>query len=536
ITAPGSLSNAQEVALAEIRTQLKVKPILLRGVTGSGKTRIYIDLIQRALEQGEQVLYLVPEIALTTQMVGRLKRVFGDQLLTYHSRMSGDLRAEIWQEVRHSQRIVLGARSAVFLPFQKLGLVIVDEEHDQSYKQTDPAPRYQARDTAVVLAGHHQAGIVLGSATPSIESHYNAQLEKYHEVVLTERFGEVQLPEIILADLRKEVRGEFFSQLLIEEIRDTHAQGLQTILFQNRRGFAPVMFCSNCGWHKECKNCDTTMVFHRYRNEMRCHLCGYVERPLQQCPDCSSSEITLKGFGTEMIEEELKLLLPHYRIARLDLDTARGRKKLSKLIHKFENREYDILVGTQMVTKGLDFGSVGLVGVVNADQLLHYPDFRASERAFQLMTQVAGRAGRRKRRGKVIIQSRRVGHPIIREVIQGDYMGFTTRELEERKAFLFPPYVRMIRIVVRHGRLNRASEAAQKMTRALQEHLHTRVSGPHQPGIGRVRNKFIFEIWIKLEKDPQIIANTKALVKHTAGLVKKTPGLSTAIIQANVDP
>lgn len=529
------LTPDQVEALKAIKSHAE-KPILLQGVTGSGKTRIYVELIKEQLAQGRQVLFLVPEITLTTQLVSRMEVIFGENLLTYHSRMSSDARVEVWQRSRTEPVLILGARSSLFLPFFDVGLIVVDEEQDQSYKQVDPAPRYQARDGAVVLGALHKAIIILGSATPSLESYHNASVGKYVSVRLQQRIGNIELPEIILSDLRKEARGEFFSQILLEEIQKTKEEGQQTILFQNRRGFAPVMFCSVCGWHKECKNCDTTLVYHKFRDEMRCHLCGYAERPVVQCGECGSPEITLKGFGTEMIEDELKLLLPEYSIARLDLDTARGRKKLSRLMAHFEEGRYDILVGTQMVAKGLDFSNVGLVGVVNADQLLHYPDFRASERAFQLMVQVAGRAGRRQKRGRVVIQALRIGHEVIQEVVRGNYDQFAKRELAERKEFNFPPYVRLIKITVRHRDPHKSYEACEYMVRSLVEHLGGRVHGPLQPSVARVRNKYINEILLKLEKDAKVIAQTKQMIKHLIIQVKKKPGLSTTSIQANVDP
>jgi len=531
-----SLSEEQVSTLQQIERTPIAKPILLHGVTGSGKTRIYVDLIQKIIALNRQVLYLVPEIALTTQLVTRLEVIFGDELLVYHSRMSADERVEVWMRMQEGGKLVLGARSALFLPFTELGLIVVDEEHDGSYKQDNPAPRYQARDSAVFLARLHQCRIVLGSATPSLESYFNCLQDKYHRIEMKSRYGDIPLPEVVVADLRAGKKNAYFSDLLLDEIEQNHRDGFQTILFQNRRGFAPVLMCSTCGWHNECKNCDTTLVYHKYKDVMQCHLCGFQERPAAQCPSCGDHELTLKGFGTETIEDELRLLLPQYRIGRMDLDTARGKKKLSAIITKFEDGALDILVGTQMVAKGLDFSRVGLVGVISADQLLHYPDFRATERAFQLMVQVSGRAGRKHRRGRVVIQAYQIMHPVIADVLTNAYASFYQREIQERQNFNFPPFVRLIHITVRHGTAAKSEAAAFYLTKSLHAKLGSRVYGPIKPSIGRVRNKYVHEIVIKLEKEPLIIAKTKLLIKAASTQVKKQTGLSTTRIAVNVDP
>ena len=400
------LTPSQQKVLENINSfERSSKPILLHGVTGSGKTRIYVELMQKTLAAGKQVLYLLPEIALTTQIVQRLKKSLGEHLLVYHSRINNQQRVEIWKEVLNTPKIVLAARSGIFLPFSDLGLVIVDEEHDPSYKQEDPNPHYQARDAAIVLAKLHGSTLLLGSATPSIESFWNAQKGKYHYLEMAERYGEIQMPKISLVDMKKGSRAGHLSTDLIEEMRKMKEEGFQTILFQNRRGFAPLLMCSTCGWTTSCKNCDTSLTYHQYTSKMQCHLCGYHEKPAVRCPACGNPELTLRGFGTEMIEEEVKILLPEHRVARLDLDTARGKKQLERIMYQFETGQIDVLIGTQMISKGLDFERVGLVGIISADHLMHYPDFRASERAFQLMVQVGGRSGRKHRQGYVLVQA-----------------------------------------------------------------------------------------------------------------------------------
>ena len=529
------LAPDQSISLADIQS-VADKPVLLMGVTGSGKTHIYIELIRNVLEEGKQALYLLPEIALTTQVVGRLQRIFGDDLLVYHSRLNEHERVEVWQKTLTESKVILGARSALFLPFPNLGLIVVDEEHDPSYKQDDPNPRYQARDTSIVLAKLVDCRIILGSATPSLESFFNVTRQKYHLVSLSTRFGNMEMPEITLVDLKKGPKSGYFSHALLDQIDQTKKDGYQTILFQNRRGFAPLLLCTNCGWSSMCRNCDTSLTYHKYFKEMQCHLCGYRERPALVCPACGNHELTLKGFGTELLEDELKIRLPDLQISRLDLDTARGKKRLAKIIGAFEDKEIDVLIGTQMVTKGLDFESVGLVGIVSADHLLYYPDFRATERAFQLMTQVSGRSGRKGRRGRVMIQAYNTGHPVIQEVIDHNYEGFYNREIQERKEFAFPPFVRIIRITCRHRVKRNSERAASLVAASLQRSLGNRVSGPFKPGISRVRNLYLNEITIKLEKDAQLIARTKVLLEDVSVRVRKQPKMSTLRITINVDP
>ena len=410
LTEAFALSEQQVNAIEGLKQVFEEKNVaLLHGVTGSGKTRVYIELIKEAIDRGEQVLYLLPEVALTAQIINRLQKIFGDDIAVYHHRISNNERVDLWKEVLNGKAIVLGARSGVFMPFNNLGLVIVDEEHDTSYKQSEPAPRYHGRDTAVYLAHLHRAKVVLGTATPGIESYQNARLNKYGLVEMPERFGGLQLPEIIFADLRREMKERklqsHFSSTLLDELKATLERGEQAILFQNRRGHSPSLRCKSCDWHAECQHCDVSLTYHKWKSVLNCHYCGYTINVHQQCPACGTLELELKGFGTEKIEDELKIYLPEAKIGRMDYDTVKSKNAAAKIINDFEERRIDILVGTKMVTKGLDFENVGLVGVLSADQLLQFPDFRASEQGYQLITQVAGRAGRKHKRGKVIIQA-----------------------------------------------------------------------------------------------------------------------------------
>lgn len=531
------LSSEQQVIIGRVQALGEnTNPILLHGVTGSGKTRIYIELILQELSKGKQVLYLLPEIALTTQIVQRLRTVLGDHLLVYHSRINENARVEVWKNVLGFPKVILAARSGIFLPFSDLGLIIVDEEHDPSYKQDEPNPRYQARDAAIVLGQMHGARVVLGSATPSIESYYNAQTDKFHYLPLTERFGNIQMPEIVLIDLKKGSKSGHLSTDLIDEMKAIKADGFQTILFQNRRGFAPILMCTVCGWTTLCKNCDTSLTYHQFTNQMRCHLCGYHEKPAIVCPACGNHELTLKGFGTEMIEDEVKIVLPDLKTARLDLDTARGKKQLEKIIYQFESGELDVLIGTQMISKGLDFDRVGLVGIISADHLLHFPDFRASERAFQLMTQVAGRSGRKHRRGKVLIQAFHVGHPVMADVMSGDYHNFFRREIKERKDFGFPPFSRIIVVTTKHLDSDKAMIAADTISRFLKQRLGDRVSEAITPSVARIRNRYLGLVVVKLEKKAALIRNCKIWISEATLLIKKQKGYSTLKVSVNVDP
>ena len=533
---PKTLSGDQAGALKRIRNTPNDQPILLHGVTGSGKTRVYIEEIKSALERGQEVLYLLPEIALTTQIVTRLHRVFGDQLLVYHSRLNENERVEVWRKVQGVPHVVLGARSSVFLPFADLGLIIVDEEHDGSYKQSDPNPRYQARDSAIYLAHLFNCKIILGSATPSLESYQNAMQERYALVEMPRRYGDVKMPQIVIIDMKKGAKLGHFSRDLVDEMEEMKRQGLQTILFQNRRGFAPVMHCTACGWNAMCKNCDTSLTYHKYNNQMQCHYCAYHEKPALLCPACGNHELTLKGFGTELIEDDVKVRLPELKVGRLDLDTARGKKRLEQIMMSFENGELDILIGTQMVTKGLDFQNVGLVGVINADQLLHYPDFRATERAFQLMTQVSGRAGRHKRQGRVLIQAYQTSHPVIKEVLDQDFHSFFRREIIERRRFGFPPFSRIIEVTLKHTKAAIVDKAARSMAHYMQQRIGGRVRGPMIPSVSRIRNRYLQVLTIKLEKKAAMISKTKVWLLEAHAILIKQKGMSTLRISINVDP
>lgn len=505
------LSAAQTQALNDVQTSFANHEItLLHGVTGSGKTELYVRLMHEALARGEQVLFLLPEIALTTQLITRLQKYFGDKIGVYHSRFNQQERAETWMRVLNKgdnhYPIVVGARSAVFMPFNNLGLVIVDEEHEPSYKQYDPAPRYNARDTSIMLAKAHKAHVLLGSATPSIESLYNAQQKRYGLVTLESRFGDMVMPEVLCADIRREIKRktmrEDFTSMLLDEMEQTIRAGKQVILFQNRRGYAPLWQCKECGWVPGCTRCDVSLTYHKYLHHLNCHYCGYIEQPPTACKACGSHDIRSLGFGTEKIEEDLAALLPGARIARMDLDTTRTKDAYTKILASFERREIDVLVGTQMVTKGLDFEHVGLVGILNADLLLRFPDFRSMERAFQLMVQVSGRAGRKHERGKVIVQTYDPEHWIIRKVIDHDVVGMYKQEIIDRKQFLYPPFVRLIRLSLRHKNPSFLRTAAIEFADALRGRLgHQRLVGPEAPYVGRIRNLYYQEILLKLERD-----------------------------------
>jgi len=536
-----TLSQQQEAALGAIRQAFnRQQPVLLHGVTGSGKTRVYIELMQEAIDRGEQVLYLLPEIALTTQIVSRVEKIFGDQIAVYHSRLNNNERVELWNQVLKGKPAVLGARSALFLPFQKLGLVIVDEEHDSSFKQYDPNPRYNARDTAVYMAQLHNSQIVLGTATPSLESYANTKAGKYQLVEMPERFGGLQMPSIEIVDAKQELKERklqsHFTSVLIEGLKATLERGEQAILFQNRRGFSPVYRCTTCGWHAECINCDVSLTYHKFQNNLRCHYCGYQARLPSACPACGERKLTLKGFGTEKIEDELKIYLPDAQIARMDLDTVRGKYAHARLINEFEEGRIDILVGTQMVTKGLDFEKVGIVGVLSADQLLQFPDFRATERAFQLMRQVSGRSGRKHRRGRVIIQAFNTAHPVLKEVISGDYPSFYSREMQERQSFHYPPYLRLIRITLKHRQPKRVNEGAKLYEKALKSRLGEWVMGPAMPYVARVRGYYLLDFLIKIPRHAQKLKYSKQCVQAATEELHAASGLSGVRVSVDVDP
>ena len=501
------LSEAQQDAMNQIRTQFMAKNVvLLHGVTSSGKTEIYIHLIQKAIDEGKQVLYLLPEIALTVQMTRRLQQVFGSRLGIYHSKYSDAERVEIWKKQLSDEPydVVLGARSAVFLPFTRLGLVIVDEEHETSFKQQDPAPRYHARSAAIVLARMYEgAKVLLGTATPSMESYYNASTGKYGYVQLTTRYRDVAMPEIKVVDIkdlyrRKMMQGMFSPDLLVA-IRGALKAKKQVILFQNRRGFAPMVECKMCGWVPKCKNCDVSLTYHRSMNLLTCHYCGYTYAVPKQCPNCESTELLGRGYGTEKIEDRVHEFFPEARIARMDLDTTRSAGAYTRIINDFSAGRTDILIGTQMVSKGLDFSGVTVVGILNADTMLNYPDFRAYEHAFQMLSQVSGRAGRRDERGLVILQTKSADLPVIRQVVDGDFASFARDLLEERRMFRYPPYWHLVYVFLRHRTEQLVESAAIELASRLRQIFADRVLGPDKPSVARVKTESIRKIVLKLE-------------------------------------
>jgi primosomal protein N' (replication factor Y) (superfamily II helicase) len=535
------MSDQQIKAIFEIGESFKEKNVtLLHGVTGSGKTRIYVELIQKAIAAGEQVLYLLPEIALTTQITNRLQIVFGDNISVYHSKLNGNERVEIWQNTLAGKPVVLGVRSSLFLPFKNLKYIIVDEEHDPSFKQHDPNPRYNARDAAIYLASLYGAKVLLGTATPSVETYYNAATNKYGLVSMPTRFGGIQMPEIEIVDNKIEMKNRTmqgnFTSKLIAELKAALERGEQVILFQNRRGYAPTMSCPTCGWASECKNCDVNLTFHKYQNTLSCHYCGYTQKLPKECPACGHNALIIKGFGTERIEDELKIHLPDAKIGRMDLDTSRTKTAHSKIINDFEEKRIEILVGTQMVTKGLDFENVGLVGVLSADNLLRFPDFRATERAFQLMMQVAGRAGRKHKRGKVIIQAFDVKHPILTDIVAHDFLSFFKREIAERKNFIYPPYYRLIAVSLKHKKPDVLKDAARIFTKILKEKLGSRVNGPAVPQVERVNTYYILDYLIKIEKEVDKIKITKEIIALATHEMQNTEGYSNVRVSVDVDP
>ncbi|MCJ7468394.1 MAG: primosomal protein N' [Maribacter sp.] len=516
-----SLNTYQQSALeAILRCFEKNKVTLLHGVTSSGKTEVYVDLIEKCINSGNQALYLLPEIALTTQLIARLQEYFGEKVAVYHSKYSVHERIEVWNNVlekRTKAQIVIGARSALFLPFSKLGLVIVDEEHEGSFKQFDPAPRYHARDAAIVLAKLHECHILLGSATPSIESFYNVQLGKYGYAQIDRRYGNVLMPDMELVDLRDEIRKRrmkgHFSERLQEEIRNTLEVGEQGILFQNRRGYAPIVECTTCGHAPQCPNCDVSLTYHQNNKQLRCHYCGYHMALQESCMACGSATLDTKGFGTEQVEQELRAIFPEARVGRMDLDTTRGKFAYEKIITAFERQELDLLVGTQMLSKGLDFRNVNLVGIMNADALLNFPDYRAHERSFQLLTQVAGRAGRTKKRGRVIIQTYNPQHHILKQVASGDYANMYQDQLFEREEFKYPPINRIIKITFKHKDYNKLNEAADWFAKSIRNVWEGEVLGPEFPAIARIRNQFLKNIIIKIPMSGSL-SKTKNSIKR----------------------
>lgn len=536
------LNDAQEIALAGIREQLKEKDVvLLYGETSSGKTQIYIRLIEQMLLEGKQTLYLLPEIALTTQVVERLREHFGSQVGIYHSRFNDNERAEVWQKVLKGEyKMILGARSSIFLPFKELGLVIVDEEHESSYKQYDPSPRYHARDSAIYLAHLHKAKILLGSATPSLESYYNAKIKKYGLVTLKGRYGGVKSPLIEVVSIAEETKRKtmqsHFTSVLMSEIKEALSRKEQVILFQNRRGYTPFLLCTTCGFTPKCINCDVSLTFHKSSAKLHCHYCGYKQDVLTACPACGSTRIEQKGFGTEKIEDELQRLFEDAKIARMDLDSTRTRNSFQVLLNDFEEGKIDILVGTQMVAKGLDFGNVTTIGIISADSMLNYPDFRAFERSFQMLAQVSGRAGRRAKQGKVIIQAYDTSHRIISQVIRNDYEEMFNTEILERRNFHYPPLYRLIQLDVKHKDLSKLVTIAVSLGKLLRSQFGERILGPEAPMISRIRNYYIQTILIKVEKEGVSVQKIKEALQQILINFDTIPANKGVYMHIDVDP
>jgi len=532
-------------AIAKVFEQKNV--CLLHGVTSSGKTQVYIKLIEKYFSEGKQVLYLLPEIALTAQIIRRLQKHFGGNISIYHSRFNNNERIELWNKIRTGEvKIVLGARSALFLPFKELGLIIVDEEHDASFKQQDPAPRYNARDAAIYYASLFKAKVLLGSATPSVESYYNALHNKYALVELNERFGGIELPEIEIIDTRQVAqkarpdgppgRGKvMLSPQLKEAMQKALDADRQVILFQNRRGYNPYLICGVCGFIPQCTHCDVSLTLHKYSNKLHCHYCGSTYPKLISCPACGSNNWLEKNFGTEKIEEQLEEDFSKYKIARMDVDSVRGKTAHDNLIQSFEQHRLDILVGTQMVVKGLDFDKVSLVGILDADGLLAFADFRVNERAFQLMEQVSGRAGRKNEQGKVFIQTANPKHPLLQLVKQHDYKQFYALEIEKRKEFFYPPFSRVILLTLKHKDKNIVTAAAGKLATLLRQDLKDYVIGPAAPVVNRIRNQYLMEILIKLPKEPGMSLRYKGAIRNYINLVTAEKNYKSVTVVADVD-
>jgi primosomal protein N' (replication factor Y) (superfamily II helicase) len=539
------LSPAQDKAFQQIKEFFTSKPVtLLHGVTSSGKTEIYIKLIREYLDRGKQVLYLLPEIGLTTQIISRLHIVFGNKVGIYHSKLNDQERVEVWNKILNfdnsensSHQLITGARSSLFLPFRNLGLIIVDEEHDTSYKQNDPAPRYHARDAAIVLGNLNKIPVLLGTATPSMESYFNAQSGKYGYVSLNDRYSNIEMPLIRTANLkeaynRKQMKSQL-TPLLFEEMNRAIENKEQVILFQNRRGFSPFIQCKSCNWIPKCNNCDVSLTFHKHNNSLVCHYCGYAINAPDHCPDCGLKEITTKGFGTEKVEEDIASLFPEARIERIDLDTTRSKKAFEKITGAFDSGSIDILIGTQMITKGLDFKNVSLVGILNADNILNHPDFRAYERSFQLLAQVSGRAGRKHKQGKVIIQTSDPDNPIIQKVINNDYEAMFQEQLLERKQFKYPPFYRIIAIILKHRDHSDLDKISEELSNDLKVRFGRRVLGPESPVINRIKSLYIKNIWLKIEREVSVIS-VKRQMQEIIGELKSRH--KSIIISIDVDP
>ncbi len=536
------LSAVQQEALEQVRIAFSSRQVaLLHGITSSGKTLVYIRLIEQFLELNKQVLYLVPEITLTAQLIRRLQKYFGGNIGIYHSKFSNNERVELWNKIRSGElKVILGARSALFLPFKDLGLVIVDEEHDPSFKQQDPAPRYNARDAAIYYASLFDARILLGTATPSLESYYNVQRGKYALVEMNERFGGIKLPAIEVIDTRLVAASKkgkvMISPQLKAAIEEAVSSERQVILFQNRRGYTPYLICGTCGFLPQCKNCDVTLTLHKYSNKLHCHYCGSTYPRLTTCPACGTVNWMEKNFGTEKIEEELENEFPKYRIARMDMDSVKGKTAHDQLIKLFEQHRIDILAGTQMVVKGLDFEKVSLVGILDADGLLSFADFRVNERAFQLMEQVSGRAGRKDKQGKVLIQASRITHPVLLFVKEHDYRQFFNFEIENRKRFFYPPFSKIIKVTLKHKLKEVVDEAASRLAKAFNRDLKDFVVGPAAPVVGRIRNMFLMELLVKLPRDASKLCQYKKVISNYFDLLHAEKQFRNVVIISDVDP
>lgn len=543
---PATLNETQKEALLTIQEMFQSQNVvLLHGVTSSGKTEVYIHLIQDAVSKGKQVLYLLPEIALTAQIINRLRKIFGNRVGVYHSKFSDSQRVEVYNGVLATETnlanfdIILGVRSSVFLPYRNLGLIIVDEEHENTYKQYNPSPRYNARDAAIVLASIHNAKVLLGTATPSIETYFNARTGKYGLVELSERYLGMELPKIIVVDVRdarkrKQMKSHF-SDVLLREIDRAIANNEQVILFQNRRGFAPFIECGECAWVPHCDHCDVTLTYHKSTNQLVCHYCGFSYQQPHECLACGSSNLQPKGFGTEKVEDELSIFFPNAVIERVDLDSTRSRTAYERIIGDFESGHINILIGTQMITKGLDFDRVSLVGILNADNMLNFPDFRAFERSYQLMSQVSGRAGRKGRKGLVIMQTAQPEHPVIKQIIQHDYLEHYASQIEERKNFHYPPYYRLINISLKHKDKELLNQASDFVAKGLRHNLGNNVLGPEPPLIGRVQGLFIMNILVKINRE-QPLARIKELINYYINGLKQRKELYALVASIDVDP
>lgn len=537
-----ALNDSQSKAYSEIKSCLTTKDVvLIHGVTSSGKTHVYVKLIEEVIANGKQVLFLLPEIALTSQIVSRVQKYFGSKAAAFHSKYSQNERYELWHKIKSGEiQVIIGARSAVFLPFHQLGLIIVDEEHEASYKQNDPAPRYNARDASIMLGHIWECKTILGSATPSFESYFNAKTERFGLVNMKQRFGEIEMPEMVTANIAEETRVKtmkgHFTSVLFREIEQAVNNHEQVILFQNRRGYAPILECQNCHWMPKCTNCDIHLTYHKYIDSLKCHYCGYSQKVPKSCHACGSHLLNLKGLGTEKVEDELNIYFPNARVARLDLEATKTKHGHEQIIRSFEKHEADILVGTQMISKGLDFEKVSVVGIINADQLLFFPDFRAHERAYQLLTQVSGRAGRKTKKGKVVVQTSVPNHHVIQEVIHQRYEYIYANEIEERKGFQYPPFYRLIKIIVKHKDYAVAQSASQFLRDLLYKRLGEHVIGPESPYVSRIRNQYIKEMMIKVDRNATYLNDLKRFIRERIHETQSVTEYKRVIIFADVDP